>query len=111
MLDIGSKIIELRKSKKMTQDALANAVGTSRIMIGNYERNENMPSIEIIVKIAKLFDVSVDFMVGESSRISYDKEMLVRLENMEQLPEDKKQNIFEYIDLVIRDHRTKQAHS
>lgn len=111
MLDIGSKIMKLRKDKKMSQSDLANAIGTSRVMIGNYERNENMPSIEIVLKIAKLYNVSVDFIVGEGLNASYDKEMIKRLEHIEKLPQDKKDTIFNYIDLVIRDFRTGQAYS
>ena len=33
------------------------------MMIGNYERNTNMPSVDILLKIAKVFDVSIDYLV------------------------------------------------
>ena len=41
MLDIGSKITQLRKQKDWSQDDLAKAINASRAIIGKYERNEN----------------------------------------------------------------------
>ena len=39
-------------------------------MIGNYERNSNTPSIDIILKIAKEFDVSVDYLIAVEGQLS-----------------------------------------
>ena len=111
MLNIGNKIIQLRKAKNWSQEDLAKNIGSSRIMIGKYERNDNTPSMEVIVRLAKTFDVSVDYLLGESLNASFDKETLVRLENIENLPDDEKKKIFDYIDLVIRDFKAKQAYN
>jgi len=102
MLDIGSKISELRKAKKWSQEDLAKEVGSSRVMIGNYERNSNTPSIDIILKIAKVFDVSVDYLVGEGQLSTYDKEVLKRIEDIEHLPEEDKNHLFYVIDNLIK---------
>lgn len=102
MLDIGSKIAELRKAKKWSQEDLAKKVDSSRVMIGNYERNTNTPSIDIILKIAKVFDVSVDFLVGEGQLSTYDKEVLKRIEDIEHLPEEDKNHLFYVIDNLIK---------
>ena len=102
MLDIGSKIKGLRKAKKWSQEDLAKEIGSSRVMIGNYELNTNTPSIDIILKIAKVFDVSVDYLVGEGQLSSYDKEVLKRIEDIEHLPEEDKAHIFYVIDNLIK---------
>lgn len=66
-------------------------VGSFRLLIGNYERNSNTSFIDIILKIAKVFDVSVDYLVGEGQLSTYYKEVLKRIEDIEHLPnEDKK---------------------
>ena len=80
-------------------------------MIGKYERADNSPSIEVIVKLAKAFDVSVDFLLGEGQNANYDKEMVTRLDQVESLPNQDKQRIFDYMDLVIRNYKTKAAYS
>jgi len=111
MLNIGSKITELRKAKNWSQDELAKKVNSSRIMIGKYERNDNLPSIEVLLKIAKAFNVSVDYIIGEGQLSTYDKEVLKRIDDIEQLDEETKSKLFFLIDNVIQNFKTKKAFS
>lgn len=66
---------------------------------------------KVIVKLAKALDVSVDYLLGEGLNASYDKEMVKRLDELETLPEDEKKHIFHYMDLVIRDYKTKKTYN
>ncbi|ALO13833.1 HTH-type transcriptional regulator SinR [Salinivirga cyanobacteriivorans] len=109
MLDIGNKIIQLRKQHNLSQSDLAKKIGASRTIVGNYERNTNTPSIEILVKIAKVFNVSVDYLVGEGKLSTYDKEVLKRIEDIEQLDPETRNKLFFLIDNVIQNFKTKQA--
>lgn len=110
MITIGERITQLRKQKSWSQDELAQQVNSSRVMIGKYERGDNLPSIEVIVKLAKAFEVSADFLLGEGQNATYDKEMVNRLDQVESLPAPEKQRILDYMDLVIRDYKTKAAY-
>jgi hypothetical protein len=47
--------------------------------------------------------------LGEGLNASFDKDTLRRLEDMEKLPAEERQRIFHYMDLIIRDYKTKQA--
>ena len=111
MSNIGKQIIQLRKAKKWSQEDLAKQIKASRIMIGNYERGDNTPSMEVIIKIARAFDVSIDYLLGEGENASFDKDTIRRLEEMEKLPSEARQRIFHYVDLIIRDYKTQQAYS
>jgi transcriptional regulator with XRE-family HTH domain len=111
MSNIGERIIQLRKAKKWSQEDLAKHINASRIMIGNYERGDNTPSMEVIIKIARAFEVSIDYLLGEGMNASFDKETLKRLEDMEKLPEEERKRIFDYMDLIIRDYKAGQAYS
>ena len=111
MLNIGSKIIELRKSKGWSQAQLADAINASRDIIGKYERNDNLPSIEMTLKIAKIFDVSVDFLLGEGKHASFDKNTLRRLNSIESLDEGTKQTLFKVIDTFLRDAKARVAYA
>lgn len=102
MLDFGGKLVALRKVKKWSQEDLAKKIGSSRVMIGNYERNSNTPSIDIILKMVKVFDVSLDYLVGGGQQFSYDKEVLKRIEDIERLPEEDKNHLFYLIDNLIK---------
>lgn len=111
MLNIGSKIIELRKDKGWSQAQLAEAVNASRDIIGKYERNDNSPSIEMALKIAKVFDISVDFLLGEGKHASFDKETLKRLEDIESLDQNTRNTLFNVIDTFLRDAKARVAYS
>ena len=89
MLDLGNKIIQLRKQKNWSQDELSTAIGSSRAMIGKYERNENLPSIEMALSMSKAFGVTVDFLLGEGEYAAYDKDTMDRLKNIQKMDEGK----------------------
>ena len=110
-MNIGSKITQLRKQNNWSQEELAQHVESSRIMIGKYERAENLPSVDVLVRLAKAFNVSVDYLIGEGANASYDKDMIKRLEEVENLPSKEKDRIFHYIDLIIRDYKAKAAYA
>lgn len=48
---------------------------------------------------------------GEGMNAAYDKELVKRLDEVENLPAEEKQRIFHYMDLVIRDYKAKSAYS
>jgi hypothetical protein len=64
----------------------------------------------VIVKLTKDFDVSVDYLLCEGLNAAYDKAMVKRLDELESMPDDEKQHIFHYMDLISRDYKTKQAY-
>ena len=86
-------------------------VGSSRVMIGKYERNDNAPSIEVLLKMAKAFDVTVDYIIGEGQLSNYDKDVLKRIEDIEELDDETKSKLFFLIDNVIQNFKTKKAFS
>jgi len=110
MLDIGSRIVELRKRKGWSQGELAKAIDASRDIIGKYERNENSPSIEMALKVAKVFDVPVDYLPGEGKHAAYDKETVKRLEDIQVLDQETKAVLFNIIDTFLRDAKARKAY-
>lgn len=111
MIAIGEKIVQLRKQHNLSQADFAKKIGVSRTIVGNYERNTNMPSVEILLKMANVFNVSVDYMIGEGELSSYDKQVLKRIKDIEELDNDTKQHLFFLIDNVIQNFKTKRAFS
>ncbi|HLP34762.1 MAG TPA: hypothetical protein VK133_02105 [Amoebophilaceae bacterium] len=69
------------------------------------------PTIEIAFKIAQaLLDVSLDFLMGNTSIIPTDKRILSRLENITALPRNKQEELFNVIDTYLRDFNTSKAY-
>ena len=66
MSNLSDRLRELRKSKGITQKALAHAIGMSTSGIQNYELKTRIPNVEVLIKLADYFDVSVDYLIGRS---------------------------------------------
>jgi transcriptional regulator with XRE-family HTH domain len=111
MLIIRSKITELRKQNKWSQADLAKAVNASIDIIGKYERNENAPSIEMAQKIANVFGVTVDYLLGKSAFARYNQNDIKRLEDIEKLDSETKSKLYFVIDTFLRDAKARRAYS
>lgn len=64
MSDINLKVLELRKMKGISQLELANILGISFQSISKWENGISMPDIILLPKIAQIFNVSVDQLLG-----------------------------------------------
>ena len=61
---LGDRLKKLRKEKKLSQEALADALGLERVSISRYETGIYEPRKEQIEKIAEYFNVSTDYLLG-----------------------------------------------
>lgn len=64
-MSLGQKIKKLRTEKNMTQSKLAELLFVTRQAITNYERDANMPSIDILKKMAEIFEVDLNYLLDE----------------------------------------------
>lgn len=64
MVDFGITLKNLRTSKQLTQAQLAQRLGLTKSVISAYETGLRMPSYDILITIAKIFNVSTDFLLG-----------------------------------------------
>ena len=104
----GGLIIISSKSGDFAQRGVKR-IEVSRTIIGNYERNANTPSIEVLMKMAKTFNVTVDYLIGEGEISSYDKEVMKRIEDIDKLDPATKEHLFFLVDNIIQNFKTKQA--
>lgn len=63
-MEFHERLKQLRKEKKLTQAALAKELTYGATAISNYESGHNQPSISDLKKIASIFNVSTDYLVG-----------------------------------------------
>lgn len=108
-MTLGEHITKLRKRKEFSQAELGKAVGTSGDIIGKYERDEVKPSIEVVVKIADVLEVSIDFLVGKTS-VELDKPLIKRLQDIQKLNEEDKKHLFFTVDAMLRDAKARKAY-
>ena len=110
-MTFSEKLTQLRKNLKWSQEELAKKIGTSGPIIGRYERGEIKPSIEVAAKIADVFDVTVDYLIGKSNKLTFDKKIIKRIEDIERLSDTDKEKLYYFIDMAIRDAKAKRAYS
>jgi transcriptional regulator with XRE-family HTH domain len=66
-LEFGSRLKSLRESIGLTQNDLANKLHTARSTITLYENGKNEPDFKTLIKIADLFNVSTDYLLGRTN--------------------------------------------
>ncbi len=64
LLNFGNTLKELRIQNGMTQQQLAAQIGVSKSVVSYYELQERIPSPEILVRLAAVFHVSSDYLLG-----------------------------------------------
>ena len=62
-MEIGKKIMELRKKNGLSQEELAEKVGVARQTISKWELGETSPDIKQSKELSKIFNVSVDDLI------------------------------------------------
>lgn len=77
---LGENIRRCRKLRGLSQVELANMLGVSKQSICNWENNNIMPSIEMLVRVAKVFSVRTDFLLDLEPQDSLDVSALSREE-------------------------------
>lgn len=91
---LGQRICELRLAFGWSQVELAKRLGVAKQTVSNWENENIQPSIEMLVRLAKLFNVTTDFMLG--------------LENIPRLSIDGLPvNVVAHLSQFIEDYRNK----
>ena len=86
-MNIGEKIYQLRREHGMTQEMLAEQLVISAQAISKWERGIANPDIVMIPRIAKLFSVSTDELLGIKTCDAQNTELEKRVADLEQLLE------------------------
>ncbi len=73
-MSVGENIKTYRKNKHLTQKQLADKIGLSEITIRRYEKNTNVPTIEILNKISEVLDVSTNNLLNPHDKSKYELE-------------------------------------
>lgn len=91
---LGQRIGELRTALGWSQVQLSKRLGVAKQTVSNWENDNIQPSIEMLVRLAKLFNVTTDYLLG--------LENIPRL-NVEGLPD----HVVMHISQLIEDYKGK----
>ena len=87
-MNIGEKLIKLRKEKNISQEKLSNKLGITRQTLSNWESNLTSPNLEQTKKLSQIFNISIDELVDDNTIL-----MLNKLNNTEDLVIKQNKNI------------------
>lgn len=63
MVDFSQRLRQLRNDKHLTQAQVAERVGVTASMVSSYETDIRLPSFEVMIRLADLFGVTVDYLL------------------------------------------------
>ncbi|WP_368490734.1 helix-turn-helix domain-containing protein [Clostridium sp. BJN0013] len=107
---ISTALKKLRYAKNVKQEDVAKAIGISKSGYGYYEQGRSMPDPEMLLKLAKYFTVSVDYLLGNTDKKEpeiesnipkkySDKDKKI-LDDISSLDDDLKKEAEKYIELL-----------
>lgn len=101
---IGNRIRSLRQRLNVTQSQVEKATGIPQSNLSEFENGKLTPTIQTLSKIARFFDVSISYLLGESNVDGV--KMNVRM--LDGLSEDGKKEIQDFIDFVMNKEKNRR---
>ncbi len=106
--DFPEKLKDLRRNRAWSQAQLAQKIGADPNRVSRYERGVIWPTLELVVKIAEVFEVSTDYLIRDRKDLAVNKisnqELLKRVEALNNLPEEDQNTVIAVLDAFITKH-------
>lgn len=62
-MSFGERLKELRTAKDLNQRELGEIIDVTRVSVSAYENGYSQPSLEVVIKLADLFKVTIDYLI------------------------------------------------
>lgn len=102
---LGERIARLRKERGVTQQELAERIGTIQVLISDYERDRLRVTAEMVVRIAAALEMTTDELLGTRKVRPHAKpsrKVLRRLERIDSLRPQQQATLLRTIDTFLR---------
>ncbi len=113
MKSFGIRLKELRESRKLSQHELAEMANVGVMLVNRYERGINLPSIETLVRLAQVFDMTTDELLGTTTNATARKPEIRNLRLYEkfrladELPKDEQEVVLRLVEAFVTQSRAK----
>ena len=111
VMTIAERIRLARMQKKFSQTQLAQLSGVNLKSLSRYELGSSVPPADALKAIADALAVSTDSLLSDEQRLIKDKDLLAKMEVIDQMDEETKQMVVRFLDLAVRDFKTRQAYA
>ena len=72
MVSMGDKLRSLRIEKNLTQKQVADRIGLAISAVSSYESGSRYPTYDTLIKLARMFHVSTDYLLGIADKRNID---------------------------------------
>lgn len=106
MIKVGDNIRKIREQKQLTQKEVAAAIEVAPTQYSRLENDKVTPSLQTLIKVAKVLEVHLDTLVyGQSQPFEEvevkDKSLLEKVKLIDELPEEEKNTVLKVIDMAV----------
>jgi transcriptional regulator with XRE-family HTH domain len=110
--DFGQRIKQLRKQRNWTQKELATKIDVRFPQLNKYEGGLHTPPMEKLIKMAEVFDTTIDFLLtGDRSeqRPMHNLRLLERFQALEEFNAEDQEAVIKLIDAMIVKNKVEGA--
>ncbi len=100
--EIGRRIKEIRKQKKIPQEKLAEMIGITPNYLSALERGAYNIKLDTLVQIIDCLDITADDLFRDVIKNGYQNRSSRLADEVSSLPEGEQQRIFEVLDVLVR---------
>lgn len=103
-----TRLLQLRHARNLTQQALADMVHIHVNQVRRYERGATMPTLEVLIRIARTLNVSLDDLVFNEADRGPSAELALQFEAVSNMPDAERNVIKALLEGMIVNFQTKQ---
>ncbi|PHM27298.1 conserved hypothetical protein [Xenorhabdus innexi] len=107
-MNFPTRLIQIRKEHGLTQQGLADSASLHVNQIRRYEAGTAQPTLEALIKLAKVLRVSLDTLVFEENERGPSDELAFQFEAVSHMPEEERKIIRALLDGMILKYQAKQ---
>ena len=110
-MTIAERIRLYRQQKGFSQAELAEKAHVNNKSLSRYELGSSIPPADALKNIADALGVSSDALLNDDNISVKDKDLLQKFEVIQEMNDEDKIIVNRFLDLTIRDFKTKQAYA
>jgi len=103
-MSFSRRLSVIRKTKKLTQQEMANTIGIHVSQIKRYESGDTQPSLEVLRKIALALNISADMLLFDEDERGASQDFKMQFEALNQFSDDEKRIAKALLDSLILKH-------
>ena len=102
------RLVQLRKTRRLTQQQLADLTGVHLTQIQRYEAAQTQPTLEVMKKLAVGLAVSADLLLFDEDERGPDDALKLQFEAVKQFDDDDRRTAIEVLEGLILKHQAKR---